>query len=384
MSKIFQSIIFKLLTICIFIGYSNLNLSSQNTTINQIKTKISTASNNDDKIKLNLELSLEYYNLGDLKSALKYANNAEQIIMPNTSNDLRGSVHLYQGNFLLELSKYGDALNHFQLSYESYVKDNNKLRMTVVLSSLCVVFERMNSPEMALEYGRKVVKNRIELNDSVGLAIAYTNLGNIYEDLEKYEMAFNYYKDATYIDSVYNNVRDLSIDYNNLGFMFERLKDYERAMLYYTKSYEIDLELEDVYNQGIVLGNIARLNLYTQNLDKASDLALQSLELAKQSGSIRNISDSYKLLSKIEKSKKNAKSSFEYYKKYMEIEDSLNAQINLVSDENLNSTPKNITKENKPIEGIGQGGISDTLFYALAIILFATVIFLLIRLFKTS
>jgi tetratricopeptide (TPR) repeat protein len=242
----------------------------------------------------------------------------------------------------------------------------------------------MNNPEMALEYGRKVVKNRIDLNDSVGLAIAYTNLGNIYEDLEKYEIAFNYYKDATFIDSVFQNERDLSIDYNNLGYMFEQLKDYNKALEYYSKSYEIDQKLEDVYNQGIVLINIARINFQLNNISQANELALKGLSLAKQSGSIRSISEAYKLLSEIETARNNSESSFEYFKLYAEIEDSLREQINVISNENLNATPKDIAEEKRPKVGIGQGGISDMLFYALAIVLFSTVVYLLVRLFKTN
>ena len=379
-----QYIVLKIILFFIICTSTILETNAQSAEISSIKAQLNNTSNSDDRIKLNLEMSLLYYNHGDIRSALEYAKNAEQVIMPYTQNDLRGSVHLYEGNFLLELGKYGDALNHFQMSYESYAKDNNKLRMTVVLSSLCVVFERMNNPEMALEYGRKVVKNRIELNDSVGLAIAYTNLGNIYEDLEKYEMAFNYYMDATYIDSVFQNERDLSIDYNNLGYLFEQLNDLNKAMFYYSKSYEIDNRLEDIYNQGIVIGNMARVNLKLNKVDDANKLELNSLDFAILSGSIRNISDCYKLLSEIETSKNNPKNSFEYFKLYMAIEDSLNQQINLVSNENLNSTSKNIIKETHSNTRIGQGGINDILFYALAFILFATVVFLLIKLYKSN
>lgn len=251
------------------------------------------------------------------------------------------------------------------------------------MSSIGVVFERLNNPELALEYGRRVIKNRIATNDSLGLATAYTNIGNIYEELEKYDIAFKYYSDAAYIDSVYGDIRNLSVDYNNLGFLFEKLKEYNTAMHYYQKSLTIDKRQEDKYNQSIVLRNISRIYLYNNELELAKSTGLESLNLAKKSGSLSALSKSYELLSHIETELENSLASLRYYRLYMDIEDSISKNIARMENESSQTIPHyDLTGENSSTEESEQTPLSDKTFYGIAFTLLAIVIILLIRLFK--
>lgn len=345
----------------------SLNCFGQNELINRLKYEASKSTNSDDLIDLNLKIALEYYHQGKLNEALTHASYAKGHIKNYTNQERVANVHLYMGNLLLELSQFNEALEHFQIAHENFEIVGDQDRVTTVTANMGVVFERIGNYELALEYARRVISYRKESNDSVGLAQAYTNIGNIYDELEKYELAFNYYREAAIIDSIYDLKDALSIDYNNLGFVFQHLQEDALALLYFEKSLEIDIENRDIYNQSIVLTNIGEiLNEQGEGL-AAKDTIVKALELAKQSGSLQQIGQCYKILSTVEQGLGNDKASYVNYKLFQQYEDSIESKRNEVSEEEVQ-----ISGDIKEVDIVPESDWRDNLrwFFILVLVAF--------------
>lgn len=343
---------------------------------------VNQSNNSDEKIELHLEISQRYYSSGNIKLALTYTRKAQSLIMHYTSTEIVAKVHLFLGCYLLELGKFANALDQFQLSYEMYSQVDNKTGVARSLGNMGVVFERMNNPEIALEYGRRVIMIYTESNDSVSLAGTYTNMGNIYMDLEKYELALSYHKDALAIDLKLADPIEVSTDYNNLGFIFQKLKEEETALWYYQKSFELDRENQDIYNMAIVLVNIGSILMKQDQLDAALDTTLRSLELAHQSGSVLQQIESNKLLSEIQEKRGDYESAFEYFRSYMKLSELLEEEHSSITEvEALRTIQQSeIVPEDQLVHW--QNRIRDVIIALLAIVLFGLVAWMLFYLIR--
>jgi tetratricopeptide (TPR) repeat protein len=335
----------QILAVLIFV-FANLGLdASPNDNLSLLQNKLEHAKTNDERIELHLQIGLNYYYTGDLINSTKHSKLAEASIMESTNKLLQGRVYLYKGNFLLEQGEYGESLESLRKSYELFSERKINQQMATVLSSMAIVFERLNNLELALEYNRKVIKYREELNDTAGLAKVYTSMGNIYESLEKYDLALNYYQEALDIDSTLNNLRDLSVDYNNLGFLFYKLGQVDKAEGYYLKSYKIDEASKDRFSQSIVLLNLSKVYFKQNKFDRAYHSAQKALKFGQESQATEHLAACYEILSEIETKRGNTEDSYFYFKQFTALSDSIRHIKNKsLHKESLRATPTDPTR----------------------------------------
>ena len=265
-------------------------------------------------IETYLALGLEYYYAGELNEAINQSVKAINHLSNRMPPDLHGRAFLHLANYQIETNQYTNALKNLHHSYELYSKAEQKEEQAVVLGSIAVVFEKLNNTELALEYNLRSLNLKREVGDSATLPVSYTNIGNIYMDMRKYEMSMRYYQKALEIDSIKGDLRAISADYNNIGYLYSRLHDYRQSLYYYNRTLEIDQELNDIYGQCIASGNIATSLYNLGDLKKAEEMAFASLQLAKESGTIKYISENYDLLSKIAVSRGDQEQAYHYLK----------------------------------------------------------------------
>ncbi|UTW61551.1 tetratricopeptide repeat protein [bacterium SCSIO 12741] len=358
-------------------------LSSFSTTLDSLENRIGQLLEVDQKselIETYLALGMEYYYAGELNEAINQSVKAINQLNNQLPPDLHGRAFLHLANYQIETNQYTNALKNLHHSYELYSKAEQKDKQAIVLGNIAVVFEKLNNTELALEYNLRSLNLKRELGDSTTLTASYTNIGNIYMDMRKYEMSMRYYQKALELDSLNQDLRSISADYNNIGYLYSKLHDYRQSLHYYNKTLEIDQQLNDIYGQCIASGNIATSLYNLGDLKKAEEMAFASLDLAKQAGTIKYISENYDLLSKIAVSRGDQEQAYHYLKEHSRYKDSIYeqeraqeiAQIQRVMESGPNENQMNAYEENAEMDW------QNFILFGLTILLFSFVAFLLI------
>ncbi|RMG39625.1 MAG: CHAT domain-containing protein, partial [Methanobacteriota archaeon] len=108
------------------------------------------------------------------------------------------------------------------------------------------------------------------------ILIGYQRLGKLYYEMEDYPKAIEYF--LLYKN---NTTRPYYLCYANdmLGACYLKLKDYQKSREYYRAAYEISKNLSDLYHAYIAV-DWAKINLYSGNMDEASEYYQEALNIA--------------------------------------------------------------------------------------------------------
>jgi tetratricopeptide (TPR) repeat protein len=177
-----------------------------------------------------------YFTKGELDKALKYFEKALKIfedlgIKEGMANQLGniGALYFSKGELDKASGSYKKALKIFE---ESGIKEG----IVTLLGNIGALYFTKGEPDKALEYLRKVLELHEVFGSKEGLAKNFENIGTLYSIKGELDKALEYYEQALGIFGNMGMRIEIARTLMNIGDVFVQKGDKERALEYYQKA----------------------------------------------------------------------------------------------------------------------------------------------------
>jgi tetratricopeptide (TPR) repeat protein len=283
-----------------------------------------------------IDLGITKNNVGDYLSAEDYYKKAIEI--QKKINDDAGLAKAYRniGNIYHFQGDPNQAVEYYQKSLELSEKTNDLESVSRCYNNIAYIYSEKKLFDWAKDYYNKSLVIKEKLGDQKGIATAYNNIGDVYFKQDKYPEAVENYNRSLSIRQEIKDKRGEAISRRSIGKVFFKKKNYIEANKYYQTSLKIIEEILDLEQKSELLKENAEIYLGLKEYDKAIESAEKALSLGKQLKTAPRIRDAYEILAKIFDAQKKIPSAYTYYKKFIEIKDSINREQQDKTIENEN------------------------------------------------
>ncbi len=200
------------------------------------------------------DLSVNYFDIGELKGAVKYAVKGLMVAKLAKDLELKSRCYVMIGNIH---GSYGN----FHKAKELYLK--------------------------SLKISR-------ELNYSEGEKNSYNSLGIAYTQLKKYDKAMEYYNKSLEIAKELNNRRDEARAYAGFGDVLSCLGNFEEAIAQYEKGLQISKEVNNRALEANIYANLGITYRYFGNdIDRSISFLKMGLALNQEIGVVHRVAKCY-------------------------------------------------------------------------------------------
>ena len=283
-------------------------------------------------------IGVVYRNIGDLEKALLYYYKSL-----NVSKQLKDSVQLgysYENlsDYYYKKASYSVALENALTAFEIFSKINDERGQAYSLNNLGEIYLKQKNYDKAISYFLRAAELREKNNDMrgyakslIGLAEVYTELGKIKEAEEKYNESLAISRKIHYRKGIGSVLAGLSKIYFKQGML-------ENALAMADSSLKIDKVIMNRYGE---IKNYNRKGLIYFQMNRFADARRYFMiaeKYAKESGHLDQQMESYKNLAELFAKKSAYKFSYEYYKRYMALKDSIYSQESMGKIADLQTT----------------------------------------------
>ncbi|MFI5218327.1 MAG: tetratricopeptide repeat protein [Bacteroidia bacterium] len=202
----------------------------------------------------------------------------------------------------------------------------NKNDISETLHNLGTLYFDFNETELAQQYLLKSLRLSEQTSDSVNAAIALNYIGMIHIKKENYDSALYYFQKSLSVFVHTGDEYSEAKTYDDIGMTFFSLKDYGAAGYFLKKAQALQEKLDDRVHLATTFNNLSKLKLTTGNLNDALKYGMKALDLAKETGFPKEISDAEEALSKIYDAMGNTALSLVHYKKFIVYRDSIQSE----------------------------------------------------------
>lgn len=363
-----------LFTLFIFVGYHSF---CQNSTNPDSLFILLTAQQNDSaKVRAIIKIS-EEFSLSNPKKSLEFAEQA--LTLSEQINWKRGIAMAYnrisysydaQGNFstalefrLKELKireelkdsigicnalsiigiTYSDqgcftkAMDYYTSSLKLAEKIRDVERTITNLCNIASIHKELGDTEKSLEYYFKSLNIAKENNFENYIAVNYGNIGNIYNEQGEFNQALEFYLIALEIDQKTGNKRNVAGWLCNIGDAYRFQSDSAdnagnkvvmeeknfKAIEYYLKAIKLSEDIGNDYILANVFLGIGATHLIGKRYDEAEEYLNKCFELSLKIAYFDVIMLVHKKFSELYKLTNMPDKSFEHFKKYVTLKDSI-------------------------------------------------------------
>ncbi|OJY83621.1 MAG: hypothetical protein BGP13_13595 [Sphingobacteriales bacterium 40-81] len=275
-----------------------------------------------------------YYTKGDFQTDIEFQKKAFTIYMKAGDSLQAGSALNRIGTAYTSLSDYPQALQYLQQAEKLADEGNIRRVKPAVKANVALVYYYLADYTKSLEYNQKAIELYKELNSTANVAVVLNNIGDIYLKTGDYNRAIALNREAFQLNrSTVNSTKGEANIYLAIGMAYKFLHNYDSAMYYLGKSLSIYKSLNATHKISLSLTEIAAIyafapdNTFDLSLEKRLRIALdhqnEALLLAKQTGTLDNISNQWKTLSEIHEKAGNQAAALHAYKSYFAIHDSI-------------------------------------------------------------
>ena len=315
------------------------------------------------KTRALIEFGIEYFYRNDYDKALKYFNEALETARFIEDTELISECISEIGIVYKNQGEYKRALEYYNMASELA----NQLTDTAWMASCQVnignVYKEQGFLNIAQKYYLDALKTMESLGENRRIAACYQNIGDTYQRQRDYNQALQYFKNALLLSENDNDkVREISI-YLNISDVYIQLERFNKARellhktlnLYAETGYKLELDncyillgdtwfFEGIFNKAIdyyqqalqiarqkddqpgiakIEGKLGTAFLQLQDFKKALELLENSAEIAKNQGSLELLINTKFNLSELYETLGQHQLSFQYYKQYSQLKDSL-------------------------------------------------------------
>lgn len=225
-------------------------------------------------------------------SVILYSNTAEHLInsrllkddnkMKTSLNNYLSDVIYWKAIYFANTELYDSAIRYLNAAMKPALEVKNRKQEAQILNDLSVCWYHKNDIIATIDYQKKSLEIREELNDDEQLRNAYNNMAFIYKETGLVDNSLELNFKALQLAEKINKEADVATSLNNIGQVYHKyLLDYSKGLEYYNKSLVIREKLGNKKDIGLIKNNIASLYSDMGNYPKAINYYTESLELRK-------------------------------------------------------------------------------------------------------
>lgn len=230
------------------------------------------------------EKAISLRNQGVLDEALMYSDSAIAVCKVIDNKSEEANVHSGRGRIYRALGRNDKAREDY-LTALKIIEDNDEDKsLSAVLNNLGNIEHISGNYDKAIGYYIQSLEIKERNNNARGIAIACHNIGAIKFDMKDWDGAIDDFNKSN--DESYNIDFKPLIVHNELkiGNVYYEKGLYDIAISHHTKALELSKEISFSYGEINGLYNLGRDNLAKGDLQNASLLLLEALDMAEQNG----------------------------------------------------------------------------------------------------
>lgn len=273
----------------------------------------------------------------DYSRQLKQLFNTLKVAENTNGADSVISILNKIGSIYNMTSNYPEALDTYLKLLKFAENKKNKNGIAAAYGNLGNIYTVLKNYEKALEYYSNAIQLCNELKDSRKAAVYLASIGNIYWNLADFSSALEYHLKALAIDEELKNEAEISREYTNIGAIYGELATnkqkysssqidslYKMALGYYFKTLAIVPKSPSGYKaRAVALGNIGAVYTEQKKFTEAEKYLLEAVSIFENLGARDYICYFNKNLSDLYEQTNKSKKALEYYKKHIELRDSI-------------------------------------------------------------
>lgn len=225
------------------------------------------------------------------------------------------------GSVYTEIAEYQTALEYyFKYLGKEVVKENDTL-LSVTYNSIGVNYNYLNQHDQALKFYNKCIATAGV--DSIKIGGAYNNMANIYQNSGDINRARDYYKKSLFYFEQLEYYRGIVTTVMNVGIIEMQENKIETALSYFNRAKDLAQEKHDTLTYIVVSINLGDFYTKITDYEEAEKYLVWALENAKRQNSRLFITESYKSMVNLYKTKKDFENAFKYLELFKISSDSI-------------------------------------------------------------
>lgn len=308
-----------------------------------------------------------YADLAMYDSAQYCYNQALKVIEHINDPEIQMLLSLSQGETSFARGNFNQAITHYQNALEKIKANTYKRHYAYLLYKIGELYENQGAYHTAFDYLFNAIKEFESINARQDIALAYSQIGWCYNYQENYSQAIEYGNKSIAIASLIVDSASIAQNKNLIGYALLKTGKYQEALANFQEALIVRKKIKQWWGVPYTLLNIALVNIEMGETKKAFDFLFESLEMNKKIGNkggivftcnelgllyakLRQFDKaeyylnmgktlakqiplptqlivSYKNLIFLFERKNDGQKSIEYYRHYIELNDSLNNEI---------------------------------------------------------
>ncbi|MBD3165454.1 tetratricopeptide repeat protein, partial [bacterium] len=238
--------------------------------------------------------------------------------------------HVY--NFIF--ADYEGALNYYLRAMEIAQKRDLQDLTASALVGCGFVYRHREEYDESQQFFEQAAETARRTGDTANLISAVNEMGNIAWFTGNPEESLRLHMEALRLSEASDDKYSMGFVLHDIGFIYNQLEQYDSALVYYQRDLEVMKERNVTHGIAITMSNIAGIHMIRGQSDRALELQLEALEIARESGARRAVEHCYYNLAQIYDERNDPARAFTYLRHYTELHDSLfnEAQNDRISD----------------------------------------------------
>lgn len=246
----------------------------------------------------NIELAIE---LTDILLEKGQAVNDDLLVGQAHYN--RGAAYAYAG-------KHDYALDSLLLSLYSFENTDSEKDIARIKGGLALIYVELGEYDLATPYFEEALASHRARNDKTNLAIGLQNRGFMRIKLQRYDLAKSDLLEALTYSKELNHRANFPVLYKNLGIIETELNNINQATNYFELAISESNQNDLRHHQSEILREFARLDFKLERFQQAKHKLFQSIKIGEDYDLLKQIRNSFVLLSEIEAKLGNYKEAF--------------------------------------------------------------------------
>lgn len=250
--------------------------------------------------------------------AIDYARKAKNYYYESSCLSLIGGMYGDSGD-------NDKSIEFYTLGLKAAEKGGDKKQLASTYNNIAVAYSSANRrPDLVVKYFNTALDIQLQLNNPATAGLIYANIAGQHLKVGKKTAAINA-ADSAIILAVTGNVRgyQYAATCNGVGGVYTELGMYGPAQKYFEESYSVFDSMGRPDNKLRPLSGLVELFIKQNNLAAAEKHANMLLVQSKQQSAKHYISEAYKALAQIAKSKNKPAEALAYTEQYMAWNDSV-------------------------------------------------------------
>lgn len=284
----------KRLTTIFLLGFCFFSFSQ---TKEQDSLAIAIAFQKNDSAKVSTSVSLikSLYKDENYSKALQYINQVDKLATQLDFKTALAEIQYYKGQIFTHKNDYYNAVNSLNRSKEYYGLTNNSLGIAKANNSIGLLEISRGNYKEGLDYSLSAIKLFEQKNLKKDLSKAYSKLADAYYNTSKLEKALEFHKKALNVRNELQDTDGIKMSNKKLADLYSELKEHRKAIEHYNATLKL-LDVSETQLKADILPKIAEEYLEFNDYDKASELLIEGLKLNRETNNEIGILKSYNTL----------------------------------------------------------------------------------------